>query len=90
MKNIIIVSVFLLFISVVGFPKSNLLELIVIDQVFDSYRSKIPWKEERAHLDNFAIFLKKNPNCIGYVFVFTKENESPKKQSLVSVAQQNT
>ncbi len=46
---------------------------------FDSYQSGISWQKQVAHLDNFAIHLKKNPDNIGYIGFYTKEKESFKE-----------
>ncbi len=46
---------------------------------FDSYPSSIPWQKQMAHLDNFAIHLKKYPDTIGYIGFYTKEKESFKE-----------
>ena len=39
------------------------------DEPFDSY-GDISWEEEKAHLDNFAIALQRDPNLIGYIIVY--------------------
>lgn len=79
MKNIVFTIVFLLSVSVMSFSKSDLSKSILVDGLFDTYQSDISWNEERAHLDNFAIYLKKEPELIGYIYIFTKENESVRK-----------
>ena len=42
---------------------------LLLDQYFDSY-GNIPWEEEEARLDNFAIELQHDPNLIGYIMVY--------------------
>jgi hypothetical protein len=44
------------------------------DQWFDSY-GKVPWAEEKLHLDNFAMHLKDNPDMIGYVAFYVGKND---------------
>lgn len=44
------------------------------DQPFASY-GKLPWAEEKLHLDDFAMFLKRNPDMRGYVAFYVGENE---------------
>jgi hypothetical protein len=39
------------------------------DQPFDSY-GDIPWEEEKAHLDNFAVALRQDPELVGYIIVY--------------------
>lgn len=36
---------------------------------FDSY-GNVPWDEEKAHLDNFAVALKQDQQLIGYIIVY--------------------
>jgi hypothetical protein len=38
-------------------------------QIFDSY-GDIPFEDEKAHLDNFAIQLQSEPGYIGYIIVY--------------------
>ena len=45
------------------------------DQWFDYY-GKIPWEEERLRLDDFAMFLKRNPDMIGYMAFYVGESDS--------------
>lgn len=40
-----------------------------VDEWFDSY-GDISWEDEKAHLDNFAIALQRDPNTIGYIIVY--------------------
>jgi len=40
------------------------------DQWFDSY-GKISWGEEKSRLDNFALYLKQNPDMNGYIGYWT-------------------
>ena len=49
------------------------------DEPFDSYNTNISWNEERARLENFAIFLKRNPDYVGGVYVFPGKTETVKK-----------
>lgn len=55
---------------------ANNILLVRADGFFDSYYGEISWEEEQFHLDNFSIYLKQNPNSIGYIafFVGKKEN----------------
>lgn len=39
------------------------------DEPFDSY-GDIPWKEEKPHLDNFAIALQHDPTLTGYIIIY--------------------
>lgn len=45
------------------------------DQWFDSY-GKLPWAEEKLHLDNFAMHLKHNPDMTGYVAFYVGKNDN--------------
>ena len=36
---------------------------------YDSYGA-IPWADEKAHLDNFAFTLRRDPDTIGYITVY--------------------
>ena len=74
MKNIIITTLFLLLFSVMSFAQSDVSEPRC-GLPFSSYSFKISWNDERAQLDNFAYYLKKEPKLIGYIFVLTNENE---------------
>ena len=49
------------------------------DQYFDEYGSQTLWWQEKIHLDNFAYFLKKHPETIGYIAFHKSPNESMKK-----------
>ena len=42
---------------------------VTLDQAFDSY-GDIRWKDEMAHLDNFAIALQHDGDSIGYIIVY--------------------
>ena len=44
---------------------------------FDSYSHRISKKKERFLLDNFAIFLTRNPEMIGYVAYYEGARTSP-------------
>jgi hypothetical protein len=46
-----------------------------VDEWFDSY-GKLPWEEERLHLDNFAIYLKRNPEMVGYLAYYVGDDSS--------------
>jgi hypothetical protein len=45
---------------------------------FDAY-TKVSLDEEKAHLDNFAYYLRKNPNWTGYIGYFVGNGEKGKK-----------
>jgi len=36
---------------------------------YDSYGS-IPWADEKAHLDNFALFLEQQKDTVGYIIAY--------------------
>jgi nucleosome binding factor SPN SPT16 subunit len=74
MKNRIITIIFFLSLLVIGFPK-----LVFADEYFNRYKSSIPWNEQMVSLGDFAVFLKKNPETIGYIGFYVGEKESPKK-----------
>ncbi len=46
---------------------------------FEYYWHRIPWKEEVARLDNFAIFLTKNPETVGYVAYYSGKGGSRRR-----------
>jgi len=85
MKNYLM-KIFLLFVLSVVFQNYNPSKSFA-SHYFDSYQSDAPWQEQKAHLDNFAFYLKKNPEMIGYIAFFTKENQSVKKPSLALIVQ---
>jgi hypothetical protein len=43
---------------------------------FDSYLA-IPWEDEQARLDNFAIQLQNYPQALGFILVFDKSDGCP-------------
>ena len=53
-------------------------QFLVPQDPFDSYSHRISWKEETYLLDNFAIFLTKNPETKGYIAYYSGTTESPK------------
>ncbi|CAN5433295.1 hypothetical protein BH20ACI1_BH20ACI1_30420 [soil metagenome] len=83
MKQIIFLVFILIVLISPAFASFNLrfdlFTSITVDQLFDTYQSDISWNDERAHLDNFAIYLKKESELIGYIYIFSKENESVRK-----------
>jgi nucleosome binding factor SPN SPT16 subunit len=74
MKNRIITIVFFLSLLVIGFPK-----LVFADEYFNHYESNISWNKQMAFLGDFAVFLEKNPETIGYIGFYVGEKESLKK-----------
>ncbi len=78
MKHIIITILFITIISLIN------IRTVKADSLFDTYYpNKISWLIEReAHLFNFAIALKDDPQLIGYIYVFTTKNESQSKVRL--------
>jgi hypothetical protein len=46
---------------------------------FDSYNSDIGWKDEMVRLDNFAIYLNKHPEMIGYIGFYVGGKDTTKK-----------
>lgn len=48
------------------------------DEYFDTYNGKISWEEERMRLDNFSIYLKQNPEYIGYIAFFVGDKDKNK------------
>jgi hypothetical protein len=45
-------------------------------EVFDRYGT-IGWQDEKARLDNLAIFLMENPKFVGYIFVWAGRQACP-------------
>lgn len=43
---------------------------------FDRYKTFISWGFERANLDNFAIYLTRFPETIGYIAFYTGDDHS--------------
>lgn len=78
MKRLLITVIFL-FISATAFGKSDLSKFMVPDEAFNRYRSDLPWKQQMALLGDFAVFLQRNPETIGYILIHTGERDSPKK-----------
>ena len=60
-KSQVILLVFTLCVSMIAGGSVS-----AVDQWFDSY-DKLPWEEEKLRLDNFAMFLKRNPKMKGYI-----------------------
>ena|SRR5215203_1563358 len=60
-KNKFLSFVFLLILTI-SFPNK-----IFAISYFDEYFGNISWNEEKAHLYNLAIVLKREPNYIGYI-----------------------
>jgi hypothetical protein len=77
MKKISVKFLLLVFLS--GFAQLGLLRSVLSQDVFDSYKSNISWINERVHLDNFAIELRKSPEMVGYIAFYTNEKTSLKK-----------
>ena len=48
---------------------------------FDRYTTFIPWNLEKAHLDDFAIYLTKHRDTIGYLVFYTGGKDSYKMVS---------
>src|SRR5215204_2002455 len=69
-KNKFLSFVFLLILTI-SFPNK-----IFANSYFDTYSGNIPWYEEKAHLANLAIALKRDKDMIGYVVfrIGTKDN----------------
>ena len=74
MKNILLTLTFLLVIPVIGFAQTDVSQP-ACGLPFDSYNQKTTWNEERAHLYNFAYYLKQEPEFIGYIYIFTQKDE---------------
>jgi hypothetical protein len=66
MKMCCIVILGLSFFSVGAFPSMHRASP---HSFFDSY-GDLRWEDEKARLDNFAIFLLNNPTFVGYIFVW--------------------
>lgn len=75
MKNTLIAIGFLLLFSVTSFAQSDDSE-VRCGLPFDTYSYSISLNDEKAHLVNFAYYLKQNPEWIGYIFIMTNENET--------------
>src|SRR5437899_2915691 len=58
-----------LVLALIALFASNLRNGVSADQVFDSY-GNVPWEEEKIHLDNFAIELRRDPDAIGYIIAY--------------------
>lgn len=65
MKRSAIVFAALLF-GVIGYLFVGPVEPASADEWFDIY-GEISWKNEKLHLDNFAIYLNRNPDMQGYI-----------------------
>jgi hypothetical protein len=68
MPTVAIIAISL--VSVVWVNGSNYRPLPTMpDKWFDSYGA-LNWEDEKAHLDNFAIALQRDPNLVGYILVY--------------------
>ena len=65
--HIALASASIVLVSLVGLTRT--IDERVPDQWFDSYGA-LSWKDEKAHLDNFAIALQHDPDSIGYIMVY--------------------
>jgi hypothetical protein len=65
-KCCVVILNFICFIPV-GVPAST--PAVSPDSLFDTY-GDLDWEDEKARLDNFAIFLLNNPAFVGYIFVW--------------------
>lgn len=55
---------------------TNLMASNSNDEWFDTY-GVISWESEKLHLDNFGIYLKRNPDMNGYIGFYLGENADP-------------
>ena len=76
MYSIVIAFFFLLFL--VGLPDAHQIAA-QSQEPFNSYGHDISWELEITHLDDFSIYLKKNPDAIGYICYFVGDKERPEK-----------
>lgn len=75
MRNICIGTVILFFVMF-GLPKFTGVISSPAQEPFDRYKSLIAWDLERVNLDNFGIYLKKNPTMVGYIVYYVGEKDS--------------
>ncbi len=75
MKLTILIAL-LLFFSQFGLPKFTITSSAKAQEPFDRYHTFKPWKDEIFDLDNFAIFLRKNPETIGYIAFYVGDKDS--------------
>jgi hypothetical protein len=86
MNKFIIICLFLLLIPIVGFSKHTTFKSVKVDQWFDYY-GDITWQEEKAHLINFALYLRQNPDEVGYIaFHIGKKDKSKEVKSRIKKA----
>lgn len=71
------IQIIFLFISAFIF-QFFVFQKTIATNYFDTYRNDISWNAQKAHLDNFAFYLKNNPEMTGYIAVFKTKNESLK------------
>jgi hypothetical protein len=45
---------------------------------FSEYLSNASWKEQTFFLDDFAIFLNKHPETVGFIFLYARSGDSKK------------
>lgn len=69
----------MLFAAAPCLPKTHLPKTPLVDEYFDSFKSKIHWSEQRERLDGFAIALSGEPRYIGYIAFESSKKESFKK-----------
>jgi hypothetical protein len=67
--------IFILLVSIAAFSSAG--NKASADNYFDSYRN-LTWREERAHLENFAIALRRHPEMVGYIGYYVGEKSSTK------------
>lgn len=69
------VALFLLLLSAAGTPAQPARNA----DPFDYYSHRIPWKEEISRLDNFAIFLLRNPETVGFLAYYSGPDSSRRR-----------
>lgn len=78
MYSIVVTFFFSFFL--VGLPDAHQIAA-QSQEPFNSYRHDISWELEVTHLDDFAIYLKKNPDSFGCICYFVGDKETPEKVS---------
>lgn len=59
-------------------PVKTISSQTVQGSLFGEYSDDTSWKEQTFFLDNFALALKKNPEMVGFIFLYTRSADSKK------------
>jgi hypothetical protein len=68
-KSVVFASIFLSFAFICRGQSQQV-------EIFDEYFGKTPWNEEIFSLDNFAGYLRRNPDFIGYIAYYVGQDSS--------------